>query len=102
MEQIGEGRASPLRLSIVTPSGIPADISCDSVVLPVADDPDGTPGGTVGIRHGHMPALFVLSSGTVVARLEGRTVLRATVAAGLAAVRDNVVRVLADEASVEK
>lgn len=102
MERSGEGRTAPLNLSIVTPSGILADMPCDSVVLPVADGPDGSPGGTVGVRHGHMPALFMLSAGTVVARLEGRTVLRATVAAGLAAVRDNVVRVLADEASVEK
>lgn len=68
----------------------------------VAEAADGTPGGTVGVRRGHVPALLALSAGTVVARLRGQTVLRASVAAGLAAVRDDEVRVLADEATLEE
>ena len=86
MRENGGEQGAPLRLVVVTPQGIAAQAACDSVVLPVAEAADGTPGGTVGVRRGHVPALLALSAGTVVARLRGQTVLRASVAAGLAAV----------------
>lgn len=102
MRENGGEQGAPLRLVVVTPQGIAAQAACDSVVLPVAEAADGTPSGTVGVRRGHVPALLALSAGTVVARLRGQTVLRASVAAGLAAVRDDEVRVLADEATLEE
>ena len=52
MRENGGGQGAPLRLVVVTPQGIAAQAACDSVVLPVAEAADGTPGGTVGVRRG--------------------------------------------------
>ena len=58
MRENGGEQGAPLRLVVVTPQGIAAQAACDSVVLPVAEAADGTPGGTVGVRRGHVPALL--------------------------------------------
>ena len=65
MRENGGEQGAPLRLVVVTPQGIAAQAACDSVVLPVAEAADGTPGGTVGVRRGHVPALLAHSAGTV-------------------------------------
>ncbi|MBQ8642309.1 MAG: hypothetical protein IJ480_08845 [Clostridia bacterium] len=91
-----------LTLTIVTPDGQCAAVSCDSVRLTV---PDGAkknnPGGGVGIRRGHTDALMAVAAGSVKALLAGETVLDCTVSDGFASVSggDTVV-ILTEKASV--
>ena len=83
-----------VRLRVVTPAGAVLDIRCDSVRLNAADEQGG---GSLGIRHGHMPAMIVLERGRLTAFSEGEKIKDIGVGGGVATVSDDVVTVLATE-----
>lgn len=89
-----------IRLSIVTPNGEAASVTCDSVRLNAQDDKNGRNGGGLGIRRGHAPAMIALSEGLLTASHEGTVVLTAKVKNGFAAVAQDKVTVLTDRAEV--
>lgn len=87
---------SLLHLKIVAPSGIGAEVDCDSINLVMTDDKDGNGGGSIGIRDGFTDAMIALAPGPIEARLAGSTVLKKRVGSGFATVRNNIVTVLVD------
>ena len=89
-----------IRLSIVTPDGEAAAVTCDSVRMDAQDDRNGRNGGGLGIRRGHAPAMIALGEGLLTASSEGNIVLKAKVKNGFAAVAQDVVTVLTDLAKV--
>lgn len=95
-------REAPMRLRLVTPQGVVAEVGCDSVQLMLTDDETGKNGGLVGIWRGHAPALMALGRGAIVARRDEVIVLRAEAEGGFASVRDDIVTVITDSASVAK
>lgn len=87
---------SLLHLKIVAPTGIGAEVDCDSIQLIMTDDKDGNSGGSIGIRDGFTDAMIAVAPGPIEARLAGNTVLKKHVGSGFATVRNNMVTVLAD------
>ncbi len=79
-------------LVLVTPAGAEFRVICDSLRLEVPDgQPVGllhksSPGGSVGIRYGHLDALFAVAAGKVTAYLAGQLIWSAQVGTGLASV----------------
>ena len=94
-------QTAPMTLRLLTPSGVSADVGCDSVQLTLREGIDGKGGGLIGIKRDHAPAVMALGEGAILARLEGTVVFRAAVADGFASVENNVVTVITDSASVE-
>ncbi len=87
----------PILLTVLTPDGVQDTVRCDSVRLTVPDSRSGRiPGGSVGIRRGHAPALMTLAPGKVEAFSGGAPVFSRSVCGGLALVDRNTVSVLAD------
>ncbi len=92
---------SGLRFLLLTPAKEVADCRCDAVNLFEKDKADGWGGGSVGIHHGHLPAVLALAEGgTVKAVREGKTVFSACVRGGFARVDPESVTVLTPEAEV--
>ncbi len=91
-----------MTLRLLTPSGAAASAACDSVQLVMRPNAEGQKGGLVGIKRDHTAAVIALDSGPVLAALEGKPVLRASVSGGFASVRDNVVTVLSETVQVEE
>lgn len=88
---------SLLHLKIVAPTGIGAEVDCDSINLIMTDDKDGNGGGSIGIRDGFTDAMIAVAPGPIEARLSDKTVLKIRVEGGFATVKNNVVTVLANK-----
>ncbi len=87
----------PILLTVLTPDGVQDSVRCDSVRLTVPDSRNGrVPGGSVGIRRGHAPALMTLAPGKVEAFRGGAPIFSRPVEGGLAFVDKDTVSVLAD------
>ncbi len=89
-----------IKLSIVTPNGETASVTCDSVRLNAQDDKNGRKGGGLGIRRGHTSAMIALADGVVTALLGENVVLKAKVKSGFAAVAQDTVSILTDHAEM--
>ncbi|MCR5681770.1 MAG: hypothetical protein K6G29_04890 [Clostridiales bacterium] len=77
----------PITLTVTSPDREAVSVRCDSVRLTVPDSRDGKiPGGSVGIRRGHMPALIAVAPGIVRAYAEGREIFVCETSGGLATV----------------
>ncbi len=85
-----------LTLKIVTAHGGLDPVACQSVHLPLCDGANGHGGGSYGIRHGHVKALFALAHGRVEALAEGKAVLTGQCGGGFASVEDNTVTVVTE------
>ncbi len=83
----------PLTLVIITPEGALPEIKCNSINLCVADNEKGKGGGSYGIKKGHAEALIALSSGTVKAYIDGKTVYECTLSGGFAKISKNTVTI---------
>ena len=79
-----------IRLKILSPAGILADVTCDSVRLPVSD------GGGCGIKPGHAPELISLGAGIVSASLDGKEVISREIPSGIASVMPDSVSVITE------
>ena len=86
--------SAPMTLRLLTPAGLAAEAGCDSVVLTLAD------GGLAGVMRDHAPAVMALGAGPVRASLGGKPVLKSETKGGFASVKDNVVTVVTDSASI--
>lgn len=91
-----------IKLSIVTPNGKAASVTCDSVRMTAQDDVRGRNGGGLGIHPGHASAMIALEEGILTALLDGTVVLKVNVKPGFAAVRNDVVTVLTEHADIMK
>ena len=92
-----------LRFQLLTPMKEVANCSCDTVNLFEKDPADGWGGGSIGIRHGHLPAVVSLAEdGPIRVIAEGKTVFSARVRGGFARVDADSVTVLTPEANVIK
>ena len=96
-----EETTAPMTLRLLTPTGISAEVGCDSIRLTLRDDAEGRGGGAVGILRDHAPAVMALGKGAIRASLAGEVVFRAKADDGFASVRDNVITVITDSAVVE-
>ena len=85
-----------LSLKIITPDGQAANIVCDSIRLPAADDEHGKNGGFVGIHPGHTAAMIALDKGTVSAYTGGTPILTIHIKEGFAAVSPEAVVIMTD------
>ena len=52
-----------LTLRICTPAGVTDTLECDSVSFAIPDGADGSGGGRIGIRPGHIAALIAVAPG---------------------------------------
>ena len=77
----------PITLVVTSPDREAVTVRCDSVRLIVPDSRDGKiPGGSVGIRRGHMSALIAVAPGIIRAYAEGREIFACETSGGLASV----------------
>ncbi len=79
-----------LRVSVVSPESILFEGEASSAVVPAYD-------GLLGILPRHAPLLALLGTGTLTARLDAGA-RRFRVGGGFVQVRDNTVRVVAEQA----
>ncbi len=79
-------------LKILSPDGVRAEISCDSVVLTVRDSSEnGKGGGSYGIRKGHAEAIIATAKGNITAKKDGNVIFSDTLSDGTATVsKDNI------------
>ena len=92
-----------LRFQLLTPMKEVASCSCDTVNLFEKDAADGWGGGSIGIRHGHLPAVVSLAeNGPIRVMTEGKVVFSARVRGGFARVDADSVTVLSPEVIVTK
>lgn len=89
-----------LRLIVVTPMGEVYSGECDSLHLNTPDGEKGKGGGSVGIRQNHADAMIALQKGIVRAYRSGELCASIDCESGFATVRNNVVTVAADDASI--
>jgi F-type H+-transporting ATPase subunit epsilon len=87
----GAAHAGVLSVEVVSPEAILYQGQASSVVVPAYD-------GKIGILPRHAPMLALLGRGALTLRTTGGE-RRFTVGGGFVQVRDNVVRVVAEEAS---
>lgn len=80
-------------LELVTPGGLAARVTCDSVRLTLADGQRGSGGGSYGVRKGHAPAVFLLADGQTVALLDGEEVFSARTGEGFAGMAEDTLTV---------
>ncbi len=79
---------------LITPGGILTDLECTGVTL-VSRDGDGVPGGSLGIKYGHLPAVIALADRAAVRASGPEGELFSTVVkGGFAHVKDNTVTVV--------
>ena len=100
-----EEKNGMIKLRVVTPSGIAAEAECRSVRFNAKDGENGKGGGGIGIRKGHMKSLIAVEAGEIIAVTDdkltsGKNDFRIKVKAGFAAVKDDVVTVITDAASI--
>lgn len=88
-----------LTLKILSPDGVKAQVSCDSITLTVRDNSQGKGGGSYGIRKGHAPSLIATDKGAVVAKKDRITVFSKYFNEGMATIDNDTVTVLALEAT---
>ena len=88
-----------LTLSVSTPDGQSASVTCDRVSCLLKDGADGRGGGWIGILPGHAPMIFSLDRGPVKAGYGEKEVFRAEIGGGFGSVRRDRVTILADSAS---
>ena len=82
----------PVTLTVAAPDREPVTVRCDSVRLIVSDSLDGKrPGGSVGIRRGHIPALLAVAPGAVHAFAGGREIFSCETSGGIASVGGDLV-----------
>jgi len=98
---VADDKTPALTLRLLTPTGIGAETTCDSVQLYLRDNAEGRGGGMVGILRNHAPAVMALGKGPVRASLGGETVFSAVAEGGFASVRDNVITVITDSAVID-
>lgn len=91
-----------LLLLIVTPDSDPVRLECDSIRLPLSDDPKGKGGGAYGIRRGHENALLSLEQGKVTAFRKGEPIGQYTCREGFARIENNTVTVVTEGAAILK
>lgn len=87
-----------LTLRIISPEGIIAEASCDSIILPVRDNKAGKGGGQYGIRKGHTDALFATEAGVVTGKKDGEIIFSESLSEGFARVSRNSVTISAKKA----
>lgn len=87
-----------LSLSVVTPRGVILETECFSVNLIAADNSLGTGGGSVGIMHGHLPAVIVLKNPSDVTIKSESGENRITVNGGFCEVKDNNITIITEKA----
>ncbi|MBQ3048903.1 MAG: hypothetical protein IJC94_03000 [Oscillospiraceae bacterium] len=88
-----------LKLKIVTPAGTVLDVFCNSVRLTLPCDENGSGGGSLGIRPGHLPAMISVGSGRITAfGSDSSKIAEHSVGEGFATVADDVVTVLTSKA----
>lgn len=90
---------STFDVRIVTPDGVGAEYSCDSVCLQMSDDRYGKNGGSLGIRKGHADAVIALTEGKIEAKLDGNVVFRVWVSGGFAVMKNGELSILAEHIS---
>ena len=84
-----------LTLLILSPGGIKADVSCDSVVLTVRDSSEnGKGGGSYGIRKGHAEAIIATANGNITAKKDGNVIFSDTLSEGTATVSKDKITVI--------
>ncbi|MBQ2767079.1 MAG: hypothetical protein IJF49_03265 [Clostridia bacterium] len=98
MENIAE--KLPFRLIVSTPDKAELILRCDSVSFSVPDGKDGKRGGSVGVRSGHVDAVFALAAGRIFAKVDSQTVFDAMADAGVAFVENNCVTVLTNKVEI--
>lgn len=99
-----EEKNGMIKLRVITPSGVAAEVKCSSVRFNAKDGESGKGGGGIGIRKGHMKSLIAVEAGEVTAMTDdklpsGKKDFRIKVKAGFAAVKDDVVTIITDAAS---
>ncbi len=94
------GAGRELRVCIVTPEGIAAELVGDSVRLPLAGGPDGEDGGSMGVRPGHIQALIVLGKGRALVFKDGAPLLAADLETGMASVLHDRVTIVSDSLNI--
>ncbi len=98
---MAEAQSAPMKLRLLSPTGVAAEVPCDSAQLFLRDNAQGRGGGMMGIKRGHIPAVMALGQGPVRASLGGTVVFSARVDGGFASVRDNEIIVITDSAVVD-
>ena len=83
-----------LTLRICTPAGVTDTLECDSVSFAIPDGADGSGGGRIGIRPGHIAALIAVAPGGLEASRGGRELLRREIGKGFVSVWDNTLTLL--------
>ncbi|MBR4292399.1 MAG: hypothetical protein IKT54_02175 [Clostridia bacterium] len=91
-----------LRLIVVTPMGEVYSGECDSLHLNTPDGEKGNGGGSVGIRQNHADAMIALQKGIVRAYRSGELSVSIDCESGFATVRDNVVTIACNAASISE
>ena len=94
-----------IKLRVITPAGTAAEVECRSVRFNAKDGENGKGGGGIGIRKRHMKSLIAIEAGEIIAVTDGKLTggksdFRIKVKAGFAAVKDDVVTVITDAASI--
>ena len=83
-----------LTLRICTPDGVTDTLECDSVCFSIPDGVNGTGGGRIGIRPGHIASLIAVAPGRLEAFLGGALQLGRETGSGFASVEGNIVTLL--------
>ncbi len=86
-----------LTLKVITPTGATDNISCDSIILMIADSRESDGGGLYGIRTGHADSLFATDKGKIIAKKDGKTVFEEEYGAGFADCKNNTVTVITEK-----
>ncbi len=86
-----------LTLKVITPTGATDNVSCDSIILTIADSSQSKGGGLYGIRTGHADAIFATDKGKITAKKDGKTVFEEEYGAGFADCRENTVTVITEK-----
>lgn len=100
-----EEKNGMIKLLVITPAGTAAEVECRSVRFNAKDGENGKGGGGIGIRKRHMKSLIAVEAGEIIAVTDGKLTggksdFRIKVKAGFAAVKDDVVTVITDAASI--
>lgn len=90
--------AEKLRFRLLTPDGQVFSCLCDAVDLTAKDNATGSGGGSLGVLHGHLPAVAALEEGGGVHCVTGgKTVFSCRVRGGFARIGREEVDVLTPE-----
>lgn len=86
-----------LKFVLISPEESEGPVNCSFVKFIISDGAKGSEGGSYEVKSGHTDAVFALDEGEVAAGLTGGNELKRRISGGFATVKDNLVKILAND-----